>query len=55
MNPKRARRLQTIWWIVVAILLVYALWTAGDLRGDALLRLLDTGGWQSTPSTTLIR
>lgn len=50
MNPKRARRLQTIWWILVATLVIYGLLSSGDLRGE-WFNFLNTGGVQPSPIT----
>jgi hypothetical protein len=50
MNPKRARRLQIAWWIVVLILVLYALLSSGDLRGE-WFNFLNTGGLRPSPIT----
>lgn len=50
MNPKRARRLQTMWWLLVLVLVIYVLLSSGELRG-AWFNFLNTGGLQPSPIT----
>jgi hypothetical protein len=50
MNPKRARRLQTMWWVLVLVLVIYVLLSSGELRG-AWFNFLNTGGLQPSPIT----